>query len=660
MLRRRINYEAELNEEQLKVVKESNGPCLVLAGAGTGKTRTIVYRVAYLLENGARPENILLLTFTNKAAQEMLRRVEILVGIQPKGFLGGTFHHVGNLILRKYGKTLGYSPDYTILDEEDSHNLFSQIITEMGLKKKNSKNYLPKPALLAEILSLSINSQKNLLEIIEKRFPSFREQTDNIQQIATIYEERKREKKLVDFDDLLFLWYRLLKERPEIKEVLLNRFHFILIDEYQDTNRLQGMIVEELASGHQNLLAVGDDAQSIYGFRGATVENILNFPKVFPNTKIFKLRRNYRSTQAILDLANFTIQNNWHQFEKKLESNYKKGEKPELWVFPDSEEEARFIVDQIMDFREEGETFLDSAVLFRSVYQAIEIELELQKRGIPYVLRGGIRFFEQVHIKDIIAYLKVLLNQHDDLAWQRILKLEEGIGEKNALKISQILTQLNFDYSRLDSKQLIKEQLFFLSSIAQLGIENVFRRLKHLSEYQTNSISQMILYLLDDFYEKYLTFAFEDAKDRLEDLKQLAYFAQRYKNLPDFLSDATLSEGFRKEKMDLSKEDENREYLILSTIHQAKGLEWKNVFLIGLVDGQFPHYKSLNRQIELEEERRLFYVACTRAKERLFLTYPLSSSLSFYRPSVFIRELKPELLKINVETEKIIDFDDGK
>jgi len=648
-----IDYQTELNSEQLRVVQEGDGPCLVLAGAGTGKTRTIVYRVAYLLEKGVAPNNILLVTFTNKASKEMLRRIELLLNAQPKGLWGGTFHHVGNALLRRHGRQLGVSPDFNILDQDDSRHLIASLIAEMGFSRKGDKNFFPKAEVLSSLISFAINSHLPLRDVIESRLASFQDKADQIQSVATAYEQRKRQNNLVDFDDLLSLWLRMLLEIPHVGERLRQQFQYILIDEYQDTNRLQGLIVEELGRSHQNIFVVGDDAQSIYGFRAATVENILNFPKVFPAAKIFELKENYRSVTPILELANSSIKHNWNQFEKHLVSKRLHGQKPEVWGLADQEEEARFITNHILDTLEDGQSLNESAVLFRAAYQAMQVELELQKRGIPYIMRGGVRFFEQAHIKDIIAYLRVLHNPADEIAWQRILKLEDGIGEKNATLVSQVL-----------SRRSTPEVELGLSKSIQGAFTKVTNRVEWLKKSMASNqdsklkIADWIIHLIDDFYADYCAAAYEDSRERIEDLRQLAEFSRHYQDLPSFLSDATLTEGFKGERnAAIASNDQNKEYLILSTIHQAKGLEWKNVFLVGLTEGQFPHYKSWTDRKELEEERRLFYVAATRAKDHLYLTYPIASMNSIHRPSIFLQELNPDLFESFEDNEKIIEIE---
>lgn len=634
-----INYETELNREQLQVVTAGNGPCLVLAGAGTGKTRTIVYRVAYLMEQGVSPDKILLVTFTNKAAREMLSRIELIVGRPPQGFWGGTFHHVGHALLRRYGSRIGIAPNFTILDQDDNLGFLKTVMSEQGISTKKSDNTFPSPDVIENLISFSISSVRPLPELISEWLPKHEARVDDIIALAARYAQKKQERNVVSFDDLLAFWLRLLRERPEVRSQLGGKFEYVLIDEYQDTNRLQGLIVEELAREHKNILVVGDDAQSIYAFRAATVENIMRFPEVFPGARTFRLEQNYRSTQAILDLANASILLNRRQFAKELRTVHGKGDAPELIACADPAQEARFVVDKIMEFREAGEDVLQSAVLFRAAYHGMQIELELQKRGVPYIVRGGMRFFEQAHIKDVLAYLRVVANPQDEIAWQRVLKMEPGIGEKTAAVIS-VAVQHNS-----------MAALMGRTHETLLRINRRVEKLRDLKE-----VDRMIKCVVADFYEDYAEAKFENARDRLEDLEQLAIFAKTYETLPQFLADSTLSEGFRSERGAAVEPDAMKEYLVLSTIHQAKGLEWKNIFLVGLVDGQFPHYKSFARRDELEEERRLFYVATTRAKKRLFLTYPIAAlgsyGMAFNKPSLFVRELDSRLYKCIIEDEE--------
>lgn len=608
-----INFDQELNADQLRVVRAGDGPCLVLAGAGTGKTRTIVYRVAYLLEQGAPADRLLLVTFTNKAAKEMLGRAQMLVGQKMQGLWGGTFHHIGHILLRKYGSRIGLNPGFSILDQDDNIAFLKSVMEKMGRRAKDDEKF-PSPGVLENMFSFASNSQRDLTEVIQEWMPKSAYLIPEIQKISVAYEQEKRKSNVVSFDDLILFWLRLLRECPDLRQRIGGKFDYILIDEYQDTSRLQGLIVEELSKESKNVLVVGDDAQSIYSFRAATVDNIMRFPEIFPGARIFRLERNYRSVQQILNLANFCLSRNKRQFQKELSAALGQGQKPEVYGFANERDEADFVVERVVEFYDQGEPLKQSAVLFRAAYQAMYVELELQKHHIPYIIRGGIRFFEQAHIKDVLAYLRVAANTADEVSWRRILKMEPGVGDRTVERIR------NYESGIREKEKAIMQK-----------VEKRVVAIKGLTP------SEMIEYILDDFYRDWAEAEFENAMERIEDLEQLAVFAQGYDLLEQFLADAALSEGFRGDRSSLT--DPEKDYLVLSTIHQAKGLEWKNVFVIGLCDGQFPHYKSMRSRQEIEEERRLFYVAVTRAKERLFLTC-VSTKIS-----LFLRELDQDLFE---------------
>lgn len=606
-----LRYSQELNQEQFAVVTEANGPCLVLAGAGSGKTRTLVYRVAYLLENKVPADQILLMTFTNKAAKEMLWRVESLLGFKPKHLCGGTFHHIGNLVLRKYIKKIGFSNNYSILDEEDARDLITALIGETNYKKNK---YFPKASVIKNIISFANNSQKNITQVFTEKF-SYLETAilPQIEEIATLYKARKKQHNALDYDDLLLLWMQLLEEHEDVKQTLSHKFSYILVDEYQDTNRLQAKIIELLSAHHKNILVVGDDAQSIYSFRAADIANILSFPKKFVTVKIFKLETNYRSSPEILTLANNSISHNKAQFPKALKPIRQSGQKPIIIPVQNNEQQAQFISQRILELTEEGHSLRDIAILFRADYQALELELELNKKSIPYIKRGGIKFFEQAHLKDIVSFLKIISNPNDDIAWTRILNLQTGIGRVGAQKIISSLPKNNFTAAA-------QAQLTELPKQLQTSWENFRKTLIHLEKTSQTDLSGLIQIIMKNFYELYLQTNYDNANKRIEDVEQLQNFAARYTTLENFLSDISLSENFRTD--DTQGTDKNEDYLLLSTIHQAKGLEWPVVFIIHLINGQFPHAKAMEKTEEVEEERRLFYVAITRAKDILYLIYP--------------------------------------
>ncbi len=647
-----IDYKKELNAAQYEVVTGADGPCLVLAGAGSGKTRTLIYRVAYLLEKDVRPEEILLVTFTNKAANEMKNRVESLLKAKSHGLWCGTFHHIGNRILRRYAKYAGIEDNFGILDEEDSNDLLKSCIKALDVKTLESR--FPKPRVVHGVLSFAVNARRTIKDVVSSHYPYFSPFVADFEKIDALYREKKKRTNNLDYDDLLVRWIDLLKNSTEVLARLSMQFRYCLVDEYQDTNRLQHEIVNLLSGHHKNLLVVGDDAQSIYSFRAAEIKNILDFPEKHEKTKIFKLETNYRSTKPILELANESIKNNVHQFPKKLKSVCADGPQPQFVQVRDGRQEARFVVQRILELRESGVDLSDMAVLFRAHYQAAELEMELAKRGIPYITRCGARFFEQAHVKDVLAFLKIVHNPLDEIAWARALTLQPGIGGGYADKIFAAAEKEGGDLAKIAAAG-------FGANFPPKVRDGLTLFKKILSELLAPDLHShpdiLIEKVLDKGYNKYVLLNFENAQDRLEDLRELARFAQTYPNLKDFLADVTLKEGFKGESMaEGQAEEEATDFLILSTIHQAKGLEWNAVFIIRLSDGQFPHLKSAESENGLEEERRLFYVASTRAKERLFLMHPMTrfdynAGMIINRPSPFILEL-PKSVYEDVEVEE--------
>lgn len=643
-----LDYAKELNPEQWSVVKSADGPCLVLAGAGSGKTRTLVYRVAYLLEKGVSADKILLMTFTNKAAKEMLWRVEQLLGFKPHQLWGGTFHHIGNMLLRKNIQHLGYNQNYSIFDEDDAQTLLQSIMAEKNIKKDK---YFPKSGVIKNIISFSKNSGQTIEKVFKEKFSYLKENIlPNLNDIATIYEQRKKQHNALDYDDLLLLWLKLMETKPNIKKEIINKFQYILVDEYQDTNHLQAKIIEQLSSKHKNILVVGDDAQSIYSFRAADISNILQFPQKISGTKIFKLESNYRSTPEILNLANNSIKNNRNQFPKNLKTTKANGEKPILVPAQNNEQQAQFITQRIIELTEEGYNLRDIAVLFRADWHALELEIELNKKNIPYIKRGGIKFFEQAHLKDIIAFLKIKHNPHDEIAWTRVLNLQTGIGRVGAQKI--IDSFKNFTWEKIFNQKLD------LPTNLNATWEKFKKNLNKYFLHDNNDIDGCIREIMSSFYALYLQTKYDNATKRIEDIEQLENFASSYKQLEQFLSDISLSENFRTDK-NTAANNEPDDFLVLSTIHQAKGLEWPVVFIINLVSGQFPHAKAMENEQEIEEERRLFYVATTRAQDLLYMIYPNILYNQYYgfifsQPSEFIQELDPNLY----ETWQISTTDD--
>ncbi len=636
----KINYAAELNEPQLKVVMEGDGPCLVLAGAGSGKTRTLVYRVAYLLERGVPPDRILLVTFTNKAAKEMMERVQTILGSAPRGLWGGTFHSVANRLLRQYAKSVGYTNDFGILDMDDSKRLITQVYQELGIRKDK---YFPKADVLQNIISFSKNSRRSVSDLLADGYRHIADDLlPQLEKIAEEYERKKRESNVMDFDDLLINWLKLMTQ-TDVGARLAEQFQYVLVDEFQDTNIVQADLVRALAQPQRNILVVGDDAQSIYSFRAATVDNILSFQTVFPEAKIFKLDVNYRSTPEILKLANESIRHNRFQYEKQLKTPQASGDKPYLIPARDQQQQAAVICQRVLELRQKGLTLDDIAVLFRSAYQIIELELQLGRAGIPYLVRGGLRFFEQMHIKDVLAHLKVLQNPMDEVSWRRILGLYPGVGPSTATKVWQVLRTHDGLGSMIDTLAIMP-----VGGKGKESLPRISQLLNRLRDYSSD-IPQAIRFVLEQGYQVYVEQSFDDPRERLEDLMQLAIFSGSYKKMEDFLAEASLSEGFKGDKGGKAAQDSG-ERLVLSTIHQAKGLEWEAVFCLGCAEGQFPHYRVAEKPKEMEEERRLFYVAVTRAKKHLHLIYPIMSRSAsagqvINRPSIFLREVDPDLFE---------------
>ncbi|OGW37907.1 MAG: hypothetical protein A2Y97_09935 [Nitrospirae bacterium RBG_13_39_12] len=632
-----LNYEKELNPEQFAVVMRPGGPMLVLAGAGTGKTRTVTYRVARLIETGIKPENILLLTFTNKAAKEMMRRVEFLIGRNIQGLWGGTFHHIGNMILRRHCLLVGHRSGFSILDREDSKELFDICLTET----KKKETMIPKGSVLCEIYSLIKNTEISIDELIPVRFPHFNDVLDEIKKVITLYDEKKNSLNLMDFDDLLTKWKKVLLENEKIKDYYSSKFMHVLVDEYQDTNKLQAEIVDLISCSNRNMMAVGDDAQSIYSFRGADFENILKFPDRYPDVTIFNLTINYRSTPEILNLANRSIINNVRQFQKELHSVKGSGTMPCLVPLKDVFQQADFVAQRVLDLSADGISLNEIAVLYRSHYQSMELQMELQRRGIPFEMRSGLKFFELAHIKDILSFLRVVTNPYDELSWKRIVKLIPGIGNITAKRLWDSISRAEspldaiFNMGRLVSKKALDGFHLFLDLLKMLkGGEHGDAPLQP---------SAAIGHILRHGYEDYLYSHYPNAEDRVEDIEQMMRFALKYNSLETFISELSLQSA---SGGDVDDADEDRECVILSTVHQAKGLEWSTIFVIGLNDGRFPSVKSLRTEYE-EEERRLFYVAVTRAKDELYLCYPITSDdwhgLGFLRPSRFIKELPEDV-----------------
>ncbi len=660
---RLTRYASELNEQQFRVVTAKPNAGLVIAGAGTGKTRTITYRVAYLIEQGVSPQRILLATFTNRAAREMLKRVETLTGSQNVHKIwGGTFHRIANLILRRHAASVGFDSNYSILDAEDARDFINVCIEEAAIDTKTKR--FPKAEVVQNIISYANNTDQPIEDVIVRKYPYFEMLAQQIKRVDFVYMERKRTRNVMDYDDLLLNWKRLLIEKKEIADLYAEQFQHILVDEYQDTNRLQAELIDLLAVRHKNVMVVGDDAQSIFAWRGAEFTNIYEFPKRYPQAETYKLELNYRSTPEILGLANVSIANNRKQFPKTLEAIKKsKDFKPALVPCSDVEQQSAFVASRILELRDEGTSLEEIAVLYRSHYHSIELQLELTRRNIPYRVQSGVRFFEQAHIKDVISYLRIICNPRDELAWKRILKMIPSVGNSTANKIYESLAYAENPFA------LVKKEDFKYQPRGKQNWQNFVELLEKITtDENRNRPAKQIELILTNGYEQHLLENYENAEARLEDLKGLAMYAARYDSTEDFLSElALLSTERFKEPTGIIGEDvvsggEEDELLTLTSVHQAKGLEWKAVFIIWAAEGKFPSPRSLKEIDSEEEERRLWYVALTRAQDELYLTYPLmiidyNRQTVLQKPSRFITECPPALFEVWSLEEGAPEFD---
>lgn len=630
----KVNYEEDLNEAQLEAVKSKDGPILVIAGAGSGKTKTLTYRVARLIENGIKPENILLLTFTKKAAAEMLSRATIVLDNRCEKVAGGTFHSFANIILRKYSKLLGLKNNFTIMDRADCEDVINHIVGQLFPKKEKR---FPKKSTLLDIYSKSINKVTPTKQIIADEFPQFAHCEDKIIEVHKAYVAYKRENSVLDYDDLLLYIKLLLENNDGLRKRLSNEYKYIMVDEYQDTNTLQADVIRLLASEHNNIMAVGDDAQSIYSFRGANYRNILDFPRLFENTKIIKLEQNYRSTQNILKLTNEIISKAKEKYTKNLFSNIVSPQVPALICAKDTQMEADFICQRILELLDEDISLSDICVLTRNARMSYNLEIELSKRAIPFQKFGGPKFMETAHIKDVVAHLRVILNPDDVISLTRILLLLKGVGASTVNNIMPII------------KGDLKPDIKLLPSNKSQSLTPLFNTLGQLRDYSTTKKPEEIVSAVINYYRPILKDKYDDFSKREKDLDHFEYLSTQYSNLEDFISDLALEppdasvEGMYKKNSD-------DEALTISTIHSAKGLEWDSVFIIGAVDGRFPSAYSFNSEEEMDEELRLMYVATTRAKNNLYITYPVdmydySMNMVLSKPSRFLDGIPDDILE---------------
>jgi len=600
----KIDYRKELNPAQLKAVESIQGPHLVIAGAGSGKTRVLVHRVAYLVEKGVKPEEILLLTFTRRAASEMLQRASLLLDERCQKVSGGTFHSFANMILRKYAKYVQISNNFTILDQADAEDGVNLVRTQLGFNKTEKR--FPRKHALLEVISKSVNKSAEISDVLYDEYPQFMEFTEEIKKIRDAYDKYKRQKSLLDYDDLLVFLKNLLSKHEEVRLSLAAKYKYIMVDEYQDTNKLQAHIACLLAADHANIMVVGDDAQSIYSFRGANFKNIIDFPKIFKGTKIITLEENYRSTQPILNLTNAVISQAKEKFEKNLYTKKRDGSLPVFFDCPDENAQSSLVADKILELREEGVGLNEIAVLFRSGWHSNDLEIELASRNIPFVKYGGQKFVEAAHIKDVLSYLRITHNAEDQISWLRALLLIPGIGPKTAQKIMELVAK----------KVQAQNDPLFNRNETLVKLWELLRNVDSRTDAPAKIIEKILVY-----YQPLLKIKYDDFNKRLNDLDSLLRIAERYRSVEQFLVDMAL-EPPERSIIEAGKKDKDDAPLTLSTIHSAKGLEWHTVFLIYTAEGHLPSYLSLETEDEIEEERRLFYVAATRAKVNLFFLKP--------------------------------------
>jgi len=615
------DFSAELNPEQLAAAAHGDGPLLVIAGAGTGKTRTLVYRVAHLIDRGVPAERILLLTFTRRAAQEMLSRAERLVGTASSKVHGGTFHATGHRLLRQYGRAAGMPSEFSIMDQGDAVDLVGIARANLGVGKKEKR--FPKKETLHWIYSRHVNTEVPIEDVIHEGYPQFLDYSQDMMRIFAEYISRKQERSLVDYDDLLLCWALMLEHSPDLATRIAGTYDHVLVDEFQDTNQLQARILRGMCRTHKNITVVGDDAQSIYSFRGASQRNILDFPRHFPGTRLVTLEQNYRSTQPILDVTNTVISRAPERFTKNLWTKRAGGDKPWLVTIQDEHEQTRFVVDRILELHEEGIALREMAVLFRAGYMSADLEIELANRNVPFEKWGGLKFLEAAHVKDVIAFLRVIDNPRDEVSWYRVLMLLPGIGDTTARTLMASMAERGWDADALthwtppprarDAHRALGQLIKRLRGGARGGAAAP----EHAVATEIDVIRQLYDDLLRDKYDR--------PEPRLADLDQLRAIASGFPSRSTFLSTIALEPPQSTQDLAEGSGEEDDDALILSTAHSSKGKEWDVVFLIWAVDGWFPMARATESEEELEEERRLMYVALTRARNHLIVSFPMNA-----------------------------------
>jgi DNA helicase-2/ATP-dependent DNA helicase PcrA len=660
-----IDYAAALNGEQFRAVTSPPGKALVIAGAGSGKTRTLTYRVSWLLDQGESAREILLLTFTNKAAREMVERVRSLVPGDVSDLWAGTFHSICNRILRRHAEEIGFTKSFSILDRDDQKSLMTAVVAASDIDTKLRR--FPKPDVLISMFSLMANTNITLEKLLHEKYPYFLDWEEQLEAVREGYVKKKRDTNSLDFDDMLSLTVALFREHPDVLAIYRKRFRHILVDEYQDTNSVQSELIDLLAGEGNSLMAVGDDSQSIYSWRGAEVDHILNFQKRYAGSVVHTIETNYRSVPEILDLSNAAISKNSMRYEKNLRSSRAEvGAKPALVALEDPATQAGFVAQRMLELRDEGIELSEMAVLYRAHFQSLEIQMELTRRGIPFSITSGLRFFEQAHIKDVAAFLRFVTNRKDEVSFKRMIQMLPGCGPGASEKLWQkwLRDPVSGNPEPPDKwsdillgypvpKKAAKHWQQFCYTLDELSPGGVFA-----------TPSEMIFSVLEGVYDDYLKESFENYEARRADIEQLIQYGANFEDVLEFLSQLSLMSTTDGEPTgDKAELDDDK--VTLSSIHQAKGLEWKAVFLIWLVDGQFPNGRILESDdmAAFEEERRLFYVALTRAKDELYLTYPMLNPKSYTgdilcRPSRFLDDFPKEMVETwNVGNEWSSDDD---
>lgn len=631
-----IPYSDLLNQQQLEAVFFEHGSALVIAGAGTGKTRTLVYRVARLVESGVDPSHILLLTFTRRAATEMLNRASSILDERCRRVKGGTFHFYCSQILHRYAEYIGYPNNFTIIDSSDALEIIQFVRTKLSLHKKNKR--FPNKNTLYSIISTCKNKHLDLRVVLMESYPQFIELQEKIEEVRQGYEDYKVKNFVMDFDDLLIKTVELLTQHEDIRNSIAGSHRFVMVDEYQDTNKLQAQLTQLFSSVHDNIMGVGDDAQSIYSFRGADHRNIMEFPSLFKKTKVIKLEENYRSTPEILGVANHVLAQANFKFNKRLYSNNPGGDKPALVKAPSEHDQSRFVAQVVLHLREQEIPLNEISVLFRNGRDSFDLEVELNRKNIPFVKFGGQKFTEAAHIKDVLAHVRVIVNPMDTIAWNRVLMLIDGIGPKTAQDLFEWIRLANNPY-QLDLSDTVSTS--YLNQIKNLS--------KLLLSVKENELSvSKTVELIVEYYRNFCEKRYDDYPKRLKDLEAFIHIAQNFTSLNKMLEELAL-DPITATAVETEQKQNEESPLVLSTIHSAKGLEWEHVFIIQCLDGILPSAYSVDDEEQLDEELRLLYVATTRAKKMLYISYPALAQSTygdyFTQPSRFIELLEDEYLE---------------